>query len=166
MDPRCVLGGAARFTVQINRQVRMTIYRGHCHCGNIELVFETEIAPHEIEVRACQCSFCRKHASRAIADPAGLLTISVCDDQRLQRYRFGFGTAEYLLCRECGVYTAAITTGEAEPRAIVIINALDDHRLFTRDPLAVDYDQEGRGERIGRRRERWMPVSVRSGRAP
>jgi hypothetical protein len=144
----------------------MTIFRGRCHCGNIELEFETAIAPHEIEVRACQCSFCRKHASRAVADPAGLLTISVCDDQPPHRYRFGFWTAEYLLCRECGVYAAAITTCEGEPRAIVIINALDDHRLFTRDPLAVDYDQEGRGKRIARRRERWMPVSVRSRRAP
>jgi hypothetical protein len=67
----------------------MTIYRGRCHCGSIELAFETTIAPYEIEVRACQCSFCRRNVSRAIADPAGLLTISVCDDQRLHRYVSG-----------------------------------------------------------------------------
>lgn len=141
----------------------MAIHRGRCHCGNIELAFETAIEPHEIEVRACQCSFCRKHASRAVADPAGLLTISIRDEKRLHRYRFGLETAEYLLCRECGVYAAAITTGEGEPRAIVIINALEDHRLFTRDPLAVDYEAESRGERIARRRKSWMPVSTRSG---
>jgi hypothetical protein len=52
-------------------------FHGGCHCGNIAVVFETELSPDAIEIRACQCSFCRKHASRAVADPAGRALISV-----------------------------------------------------------------------------------------
>src|SRR5580692_8569580 len=109
----------------------MTLHRGRCHCGNIELDFETVVAPQEMEIRACQCSFCRKHGSRAAADPAGRLTIRVRDETAMARYRFGLETAEYLVCRACGVYVAAITIGENEMCGIVIVNALDESKLFT-----------------------------------
>jgi hypothetical protein len=138
----------------------MTLHHGRCHCGNIELAFATSIDPQEIEIRACQCSFCRKHGSRAAADAAGMLSLFVADETQVSRYRFGLETAEYWVCRACGVYVAAITTGESQPRGIVIVNALDDDRLFTRAPVAVDYDAESRAVRIARRRARWMPVEV------
>jgi hypothetical protein len=138
----------------------MTLHRGRCHCGNIELDFETVVAPQEMEIRACQCSFCRKHGSRAAADPAGRLTIRVRDETAMARYRFGLETAEYLVCRACGVYVAAITIGENEMCGIVIVNALDESKLFTRAPVAVDFDAEGREARLARRRARWTPVAV------
>jgi len=78
----------------------------------------------------------------------------------VNRYRFGLETAEYLVCRACGVYVAAVTIGESEPRGIVIVNALDNCGLFTRAPAAVDFDAEGREARVERRRARWMPVAV------
>ena len=45
----------------------MALMTGGCHCGNIEVIFETDIAPEETEPRACQCSFCRQHQSRAVS---------------------------------------------------------------------------------------------------
>jgi len=137
----------------------MTLHPGRCHCGNIEVDFETALAPQAIEIRACQCSFCRKHGSRAAADPAGKLTIRAQDETQMNRYRFGLETAEYLVCRACGVYVAAITIGEGRTRGVVIVNALDDCDLFTRTPMAVDFDAESRAGRVKRRRERWMPAS-------
>jgi hypothetical protein len=138
----------------------MRSHHGRCHCGAIELDFETALAPDEIEIRACQCSFCRKHASRAAADPAGKLTLRVRDAALLNRYRFGLQTAEYWVCRACGVYVAAITIEDSALRGIVIVNALDDADLFTRPPIAADYDAESRPARLARRRERWTPVVV------
>ena len=138
----------------------MRSHHGRCHCGNIELDFETALAPDEIEIRACQCSFCRKHASRAAADPAGRLTLRVGDAALLSRYRFGLQTAEYWVCRACGVYVAAITIEDSAPRGIVIVNALDEAGLFARAPIAADYDAESRPARLARRRERWTPVVV------
>ncbi|TGU17020.1 aldehyde-activating protein, partial [Mesorhizobium sp. M4B.F.Ca.ET.150.01.1.1] len=67
----------------------MTVHNGGCHCGNIRLSFSTALDPAAMEIRACQCSFCTRHGSRAAADPGGRLAISVEDKARLQVYRFG-----------------------------------------------------------------------------
>jgi hypothetical protein len=141
----------------------MKTHQGSCHCGAVRLQFETSLNPEDIEVRACQCSFCIKHGSRAVADPKGSLIISVQDASQLKHYRFGLRTADYLLCASCGVYVAAVTTDDEEPRAVVVINVLDDRDLFNRDPVAVDFDAEDKVVRVARHRERWMAVSVEIG---
>lgn len=141
----------------------MTTHAGGCHCGNVRLKFSTALDPSQIEVRACQCSFCVRHGSRAIADPDGRLIISVKDEAQLRRYQFGLRTADYLICRECGVYVAAIAGAQDDARAIVIINALDDHERFNREPVRVDFDAEGRVQRQARRRTHWMPVEMSFG---
>lgn len=33
------------------------LLHGQCHCGRIEVSFETAIPADKLEVRACQCSF-------------------------------------------------------------------------------------------------------------
>jgi hypothetical protein len=143
----------------------MTLHTGGCHCGNIRLTFETELDLPQIEVRACQCPFCIKHGSRAVADPGGRLTISVRDKARLQKYQFGLRTADYLICRECGVYVAAIAGDDDDSRAIVVINALDDRMQFNQQPVLVDFDAESREQRQARRLARWMPVDMAFGQA-
>jgi len=67
-----------------------------------------------------------------------------------------------LICRDCGVYVAAVTNDDGDPRAIIIVNALDDRSRFSREPVAVDYDAESKESRIVRRQARWMPVEIRS----
>jgi hypothetical protein len=135
-------------------------YKGGCHCGNLRIEFETSLNPAEIELRACQCTFCRKHASLAVTDPAGHLAICAAHGKNFGRYTFGLRTAEYLICKTCGVYVAAVTIGESEPRGIAIINCLDERRQFTSAPIAVDYDAESRDQRLERRRRRWTPVTA------
>src|SRR5690606_34244006 len=56
------------------------IHHGGCHCGAIVIDFESAVSAEETEVRACQCTFCRKHGSRAVSDPGGKLTIAVRDE--------------------------------------------------------------------------------------
>ena len=128
--------------------------------SNSRLTFTSAVEPHAMEVRACQCSFCRRHGSLAAADPEGQLRATVRDPADMLLYNFGLRTADYLVCRGCGVYVAAVTRDEQQPRAIVVVNALDDRDLFDREPLKVSYDSESRDERIARRRERWMPVEI------
>ncbi|MDX8524371.1 hypothetical protein RFM68_07625 [Mesorhizobium sp. MSK_1335] len=139
----------------------MTVHSGGCHCGNIRLGFSTALDPGAVEIRACQCSFCTRHGSRAAADPKGRLVVSVADKERLQVYRFGLRTADYLVCRDCGVYVAAIAGAGDEARAIVIVNALDERERFSREPVPVRYDTETRDQRLARRRGAWMPVEIR-----
>ncbi|MDX8479986.1 hypothetical protein RFN28_16055 [Mesorhizobium sp. VK24D] len=138
----------------------MTVHSGGCHCGNIRLSFSSALDPAGLEIRACQCSFCTRHGSRAAADPNGRLSISVENRAKLQIYRFGLRTADYLLCRECGVYVAAIAGGGDDARAIVIVSALDDREQFCREPIPVRYDAESREQRLARRRAAWMPVEI------
>ena len=132
---------------------------GGCHCGNIQIAFDSDIDPRQIKVRSCQCSFCRKHGARAVSDPNGMLTIRVADEESLVRYMFAHHTAEFLVCRECGVYVAAVTTGTSERRAIAQLNAIVEDQQFG-VAVAVDYNNETQAERIKRRRDVWMPVSI------
>jgi hypothetical protein len=132
---------------------------GSCHCGNLEVELETAIEPEQTGVRACQCSFCGRHAARTISDPAGKLRITVADPDKLCRYRFGLQTSEAWVCARCGVYVAAILD---EPPRVATLNArvLTAWDRFTGEPTAVDYSGETAVERIARRRRGWTPTTL------
>ena len=134
-------------------------FEGGCHCGNIRLTFKTAVQPSDMVVRACQCGFCRKHNTLAAADPDGRLNLQFQSEVMVNRYRFGLETAEYLICRQCGVYVAAITL-DAPPRALVIVNALDDRALFTGPPTSTNYDRESENDRRSRRMQTWTPLAT------
>jgi hypothetical protein len=135
-------------------------HHGGCHCGAITIDYESPQAPEETEVRACLCSFCRKHGSRAVSDPQGKLTIAIHDAAAVQRYRFGLATADYFLCGRCGVYLAAVLTDGGDLYGIAIVNALDDAARFTQPPKPADYSAEDAAARRRRRRTRWTPTEI------
>lgn len=112
-------------------------------------------------MRACACSFCRAHSTRTLADPAGLFEVSADDLLLVEKYRFGSRTADYLVCRRCGVYIAAVCETSAGTRAVVNINCLVDRASFSQVPAASDYDGETTAERLSRRAARWMPAVVK-----
>ncbi len=136
---------------------------GGCHCGAIRLSYESAIPPEATEVRACLCSFCRKHASRAVSDPAGRLTVILRDPAALRRYSFGLRTADYLICARCGVYLAAMMAEGEALYGIAILNALDAAERFSRPPQPADYSAEDTPARRRRRRARWTPAEVVAG---
>jgi hypothetical protein len=138
----------------------MSEHVGGCHCGNIELRVTLTQPPEDTEVRADQCSFCRKHDALSISDPAGLVRLTVKDESLLSRYRFGLKTADFFVCARCGVYVAALCETPAGPKTVVNIRALADCELFTANPRAVSYDAEDIARRLARRAERWMPVEL------
>ena len=135
------------------------ILSGGCHCGNIGIAFETATEPADTDVRACQCSFCRKHNARAVSDPNGQITVRVREASHLSRYEFGLRTATYIVCARCGAYVAAITN-DGSSRAIAIVTALNDAARFTRPPRSVDYDSETRVDRVLRRQLQWTPARL------
>ena len=138
----------------------MSIYRGRCHCGSLEIELHSALAAAEFEVRADQCGFCRRHRSRAISDPDGQAIVRVHRSEHLQRYRFGLRTADFLLCRNCGVYVAAFMPDGEAGYAIAIVNALDNAESFTGRPAPVDYDAEDLERRLERRRRNWTPARL------
>lgn len=135
------------------------LLNGTCHCGKAEVSFETALPVSEIEVRACQCSFCRRHGAKTVTDPNGELTISAPAGS-LTRYRFGLRSADYLLCSHCGVYIAAVISDGAAERATLNAAGMMIEGLWDRDAKPAYFDNEDTGSRRERRQRFWTPVRV------
>ena len=108
-------------------------------------------------MRACQCSFCRAHGALSTSDPRGALEFRADAPRRLERYRFGLRTADFLLCRDCGVYIGAVLAATEGRFGIINVNALGGGVC---PPAAqpADYDAEDGTARVARRVSRWTPV--------
>jgi hypothetical protein len=137
-----------------------TEFDGRCHCGAVALTFTTRRPANELPLRACQCSFCRKHGARTTSDPDGWLEIREAEAGALARYRFGLGTADYLVCRRCGVYVGAAMEEGGGRWAIVNVNALEEAGAFGRPATPMVYDREDEAARRARRRKLWTPAEI------
>ena len=137
------------------------VVNGGCHCGNLRLAFHASKAFEDLPIRACQCTFCRKHNVRATADPDGRLEIAVADPGKLSRYRMGHGITDFLICRDCGVYVGACMEDPEREQilATCVVNALELPETRIKAPVPAHYDEETPGSRLERRRERWMKVN-------
>ncbi len=137
---------------------------GGCHCKNIKVEFDTDVAPADTEPRACNCSFCRQHQTRAVSDPNGTLRISVADGDLLSRYQFAMKTIEFLVCRNCGVYVAGFMPDPTDDKAVgtLMISALDDRTGYP-VPVVKDYDDQPKEDRAVRRRKVWTPATLTIG---
>ena len=134
------------------------LHSGGCHCGNIRIQLRLSRTPEQMPLRACSCSFCRSHGTRTVSDRNGSVEVTASDPSLVERYRFGSRTADYLLCRRCGVYIGAICDTASGLRAVVNVNCLEDRAAFTQIPAAPDYDNEATEARLERRSANWMPV--------
>ena len=132
-------------------------FEGSCHCGAIAFRFCPSRPPQDWQIRACQCSFCRRHRARTTSDPAGRVSFQIRDERALVRYRFGARTADFLVCRKCGVYLAAVLTSGDAQLATLNVNALCEPLAFE-NVVAVSYDGESAEARRQRRAQRWTPV--------
>ena len=134
---------------------------GGCHCGNIHVRLRITRSPEESPVRTCTCSFCRSHAPRMISDPAGTFEVWADDWSLVENYRFGTRTADFLICRRCGVFIAAVSDMGAHARAVVNANCLKDRARFTAAPAMHEFQGETTETRLSRRAGNWMPAIVR-----
>ena len=109
----------------------MARHAGGCHCGALRLEFDTDkpLAP-----RACQCNFCRERGARWVSDPAGSAMLAIGPDT--VRYRFGTGTADFLICTRCGSCIAAVHDGSL---AVLNLNTFEDpHLHLSGEPMDFD----------------------------
>ena len=101
-----------------------TVLEGSCHCGNIEIRFSTEIPLDRLALRACTCSFCRRHGARTATDPDGEVRLRVRAPAQVSHYQFGLRTSEFLVCARCGTYVAAVMKEDGRTLATVNVNNL------------------------------------------
>jgi hypothetical protein len=132
------------------------IYLGACHCEAIGYAYETAVAPEAWVLRACLCRFCRTHGAATTSDMQGALELVCRDPERLACYRFGLHTADFWLCRGCGVYLGAATIDGRS--GIINTNALVDRSVQLSQPYPMSYDGETVAARTARRQQRWTPL--------
>ena len=82
---------------------------GSCHCGAIRVLMETATTPDKLQVRACQCGFCRRHGGLTVSDPDGHLHIEASGGM-VRRYRFSQMQSDYLFCEGCGYSLLRLST--------------------------------------------------------
>jgi hypothetical protein len=142
------------------------IMEGRCHCGAVHAAFETALDPDVIQVRACQCDFCRGRGGRTVSDPKGRLTLSF-DERAVTRYRFASRSADFLLCRTCGAYVGVILSDAAGDVGVVNVAGMGIEVLALRAPDFMDHlENETPEDKRARRKARWTPVTLKIEGAP
>ena len=129
---------------------------GGCHCGNLTFALKWPDSASRIPARACGCTFCRKHGASWTSNVDARLRITVRDADRLERYTFGTRTADFLVCRACGVPTVAISRIDDRDYAVVNINTFDDIDPARLDRSSSDFEGEATEDRLARRKSRWI----------
>ena len=96
------------------------------------------------------------------SDPAGSLEFRSADPARVQRYRFGGRTADFLICRECGVYVGVQM--ETDKGRFGVLNVLSLRPPITdlAAPQPMEYGAESAEGRRLRREARWTPLAAES----
>ena len=129
---------------------------GACHCGNLCFTLEWRPAPTEIPARACGCSFCQKHGGVWTSCPQGVLEVRVRDPQQVQRYAFGTRTADFHVCRTCGVVPVVTSEIAGHLYAVVSVKAMEglDAALVRTAPAS--FEAESEAARLARRARNWI----------
>jgi hypothetical protein len=130
-----------------------------CHCGNIRVALDWPTSAPAIAARACGCGFCTKHGGVWTSHPAGRFRLSIADEGRMNRYRFGSKTADFHVCLGCGVVPIVICTIENTRYAVFNVNTFDDAARAQVVTTASDFEGETTDNRLARRRRNWTPES-------
>jgi len=134
-------------------------HNGRCHCGAVEVTFETAQTEDLLSIRTCGCSFCRRLRPIYTSDPKGHITVRH-KPGALHTYRFGHETADFISCAHCGTYLGAVTDTANGRRAVLnVAGILLENLMCTNAPI-IDFDEEDEAMRTKRRTQNWTPVTV------
>lgn len=131
-------------------------FQGGCHCGHIHYRLDWPDDVEAIPARACDCSFCRAHGAVWTSHPAARLQLQVHAPAQLSRYRFGTGSADFLVCAHCGVVTAAVCEVAGNLYAVVNVNTLLDPPRQRLQSQALSVQAEDITDKLARRRRGWI----------
>jgi hypothetical protein len=130
---------------------------GRCHCGNISFRLDWRPEPSEIPVRACTCSFCVKHGGVWTSSPRASLQARVEDPSKVEKYVFGTRTADFHVCRACGVVPLVTSRIDGRLYAVVNVNALEGVEPGLLKRATATFDGEDEAARLARRKRNWIP---------
>ena len=129
---------------------------GKCHCGNIRYLLEWPGDATEIKTRACDCTFCTKHGGHWTSHRDAELIATVHDASLVSKYRFGTATADFYVCSRCGAVPFVVSAIDDRLYAVVNVNTLEGINPSSLVRAATNFDGEGSGERLERRKRNWI----------
>lgn len=129
---------------------------GKCHCGNIRYMLGWPGDAAGIKVRACTCTFCRKHGGNWTSHRDAELIASFDDASLVSKYSFGTGTADFYVCSRCGAVPFVTSTIDGHLYAVVNVNTLEGIDPSSLSRAAISFDGEGTAERLERRKSNWI----------
>ena len=130
-------------------------FQGTCHCGAIRGTLAATKPAAELQVRACQCSFCTRHGAMTVSDPAGAPRFEI-ERAALATYQFGTRTGTSLICGRCGMYAGVILEDGGKMWSVLNVRGLAIPEFEGRVAEPVVYD--------GETPERASPAARPSGR--
>ena len=129
---------------------------GSCHCGNVSFELAWEPDPARIPARACGCSFYVKHGGVWTSNPSGSLRVKLEDPALVEKYAFGTRTAEFQICRRCGVVPFVTSDIEGRTYAVVSVNAFDNVDRSRLHVAPMSFEGEETSSRLERRKRNWI----------
>jgi hypothetical protein len=132
---------------------------GSCHCGAIRATLYASKPAADLQVRACQCSFCLRHGAKTVSDPAGRARFEI-DGAALSWYRFETRTGTSLICSRCGMYAGVMLEDGERIWSVINVRGLAVPEFSDRTGDPVIYDGETPEERIARRKAMWTPTEI------
>ena len=100
---------------------------------------------------------CWAHGALTTSDPGSRLHIQAAPGA-LNRYSFGLGATDLLLCDEYGTYVAATVADDEGLLAVVNVRGANLPGFEDRTPEPMVYENESAEERLARRKTRWTPA--------
>lgn len=129
---------------------------GSCHCGNVSFELSWAPEPAWIPARACACSFCVKHGGVWTSNPAGALRVKVENPALVEKYAFGTRTADFHICRRCGVVPLVTSDIDGCVYAVVSVNAFNNVDRSRLRVAPMSFEGEETSSRLERRKRNWI----------
>lgn len=129
---------------------------GGCHCGNISYALQWPGDGAEIPVRVCGCTFCTKHGGAWTSHRDAELIAHVREPTLVSKYRFGTGTADFHVCARCGAVPLVTSGIDDRLYAVVNANTFEGVKPSSLVRTASNFDGEGTGDRLDRRKRNWI----------
>ena len=133
---------------------------GSCHCGAIRASLWATKPAGDLEVRACQCSFCARHGAMTVSDPDGRAAFEI-DRGLFATYQFATRTGSSLICARCGIYAGVLIEDATGMWSVLNVRGLAVAPFLGRLPTPVVYEGETAAQRIARRQRKWTPTEIK-----
>jgi hypothetical protein len=97
-----------------------------------------------------------KHGGVWTSSPGASLQVRTKDEGRVDRYAFGTKTADFHVCKSCGVVPVVTSRIDGDVYAVVNVNAFEgvDPSLLRRAPASFEGEDEA--ARLARRKRNWI----------